>query len=267
MKVDLHIHTASSDGTFSIDEVLYEVEKNNIGLFSVCDHDTCGTSYELFKRKSRLNSGFIIGAEISCTHNETEFHLTSYAFDPENSEVDKLMKDQMQLRYQNNDRTIRELEKKSAEVCFSEYESYTHEPKRGGWKPLNFLIDMSIIPDLEGYFKYVKEVYKKPVFSKPETVIDTVKKAGGFPFLAHPSAYNGGRRLSFSELEIWTGFGISGIECYSPYCSRADGDYYADFCRGNKLQISGGSDCHGSFLPRPLGVPEITLDMLKLEFV
>ncbi len=109
--------------------------------------------------------------------------------------------------------------------------------------------------------------YKKPEFLDPVSVINHVKHAGGFPFLAHPSYYNCGECMPVSELEKWVSKGICGIECYSPYCTPEESDFYSGFCKKNDLQISGGSDCHGDFLPRPMGVPEVTFDMLKLDFI
>ncbi len=267
MKVDLHIHTNSSDGTFDPEDVIRETKENGIGLFSVCDHDSCENSYKLFLEKDKLEATFVMGAEISCTEGGREFHITSYAFDPEDPGLNELLKSQMQLRYDNNDRTIRYLENKIDNISFIEYESYTYDPKRGGWKPLNYLIDKKIITGLPDYFSFVKGCYKKPEFFDSVSVINCVKHAGGFPFLAHPSYYNGGGQMPESELGNWVDKGICGIECYSPYCTPEESAFYVGFCKENDLQISGGSDCHGHFLPRPMGVPEVTLDMLKLDFI
>ena len=40
MLVDLHIHTSASDGTQNPDEILPEIIKRNIKLFSITDHNT-----------------------------------------------------------------------------------------------------------------------------------------------------------------------------------------------------------------------------------
>jgi len=267
MKADLHIHTNGSDGTFDTEDVIREIKRKNIGLFSVCDHDFVENSYHLYRERENIGVEVILGTEISCTENNREFHITSYAFEPEDPDINNLLKKQMQLRYDNDDRTIRCLTKENSDIHFSEFDQYTYDPRRGGWKSLNFLMDKNIIGGLPDYYNLVKPFYKKPVFLDAVTIINQVRQASGFPFLAHPSHYYGGKKMPVTELEKWVDHGISGIECYSPYCSYDDSSYYTDFCRGNNLQISGGSDCHGDFLTRPLGVPEITLDMLKLNFI
>ena len=99
----------------------------------------------------------------------------------------------------------------------------------------------------------------------PEIVIQTVKDAGGIPFLAHPNVYQGGELMSRDHLMQWRDFGIAGIECYSPSVNDlSETNYYIDFCKQNNLLISGGSDYHGPFLDRPLGNPLITRGLLDL---
>jgi hypothetical protein len=70
------------------------------------------------------------------------------------------------------------------------------------------------------------------------------------------------------ELKKWIEFGIMGIECYSSYSSLQDSQEYVKFCQKHNLQISAGSDCHGTFiLERKLGNPKVTLDMVNLGFL
>jgi hypothetical protein len=72
--------------------------------------------------------------------------------------------------------------------------------------------------------------------------------------------------MSKELLEIWKYFGIDGIECYSPYFeNREDAVYYVKYCKENDLMISGGSDCHGKFNERSIGVPKVTWTDTILE--
>lgn len=38
--VDLHTHTIFSDGTWTVEELLSNAEKNNVTTLSITDHDT-----------------------------------------------------------------------------------------------------------------------------------------------------------------------------------------------------------------------------------
>ena len=86
--------------------------------------------------------------------------------------------------------------------------------------------------------------------------------------MAHPSAYQGGEKLSLEVLEEWKDYGISGIECYSPYLKNIeDANYYIKFCEENNLMISAVSDCHGEFNNRTLGIPKFNIDKINMDFI
>ncbi len=149
-----------------------------------------------------------------------------------------------------------------------DYYSYNYNRKRGGWESLNYLLDKDVVRNLREYFEIIKLSNEKLCFKNPKEVIETIKEAGGYSFLAHPSAYEKGEKLSLEILREWKSYGISGIECFSPYLKNIeDANYYISFCEENHLMISAGSDCHGEFNDRALGIPKINIDKVKLEFI
>jgi predicted metal-dependent phosphoesterase TrpH len=58
--------------------------------------------------------------------------------------------------------------------------------------------------------------------------------------------------------------GLQGIECYTSYHSPAQWAAFRAYCDRRGLLVTGGSDSHGGFVGRPLGVPEIWLRDLRL---
>jgi hypothetical protein len=113
--------------------------------------------------------------------------------------------------------------------------------------------------------KYIIHTGDLAELKSPEEVIRVAKESGGKIFLAHPSYHYRNTFMPEEELKFWLELGIDGIECFSPY-NGGRGDYYIDFCRKNNLMISGGSDCHGMFIPsRKLGVPEVSLEDLDIK--
>ncbi len=269
MYVDLHIHTNSSDGTWDVDQVLMNIRDNNIGMFSITDHDTIENSALMACKLDENDVKYVPGVEISCTYMNREHHIIAYAFDCRNLALLSLLETNQRLRREFNDTTIRLLAKIRPDVDYATYDAYQYERSRGGWKPLNFLFDKRVIATLPEYFQLLKELGQSLVFhADPVSVIRTIQEAQGAAFLAHPNAYFRGDKMPDEELKKWMNFGISGIECYSSYCSLQDAEEYAKFCRRNNLFISGGSDCHGTFiLSRKLRNPKITLDMLNLGFL
>lgn len=266
-QVDMHIHTNASDGTWTIEELLELIIKNDIKLFSITDHNTIENSIKMLSSIPK-NINYVIGAEISCTYNMEEYHITAYDFDYRNTELKDLIEfNQMQIK-EYNDRIIKFVKETDRIKDISDYFSYQYDRKRGGWESLNYLLDNNIVKDINEYFEIIKLSNEKLYFKNPKEVIDIIKNAGGYPFLAHPSAYKKGDKLPVEILKEWKDLGISGIECFSPYLGRIeDGDYYVKFCNENNLLISAGSDCHGEFNDRVLGIPKVNSDKIKLDFI
>ena len=133
---------------------------------------------------------------------------------------------------------------------------------------MNYLLDKNIVENMGEYFELIKSNNEELYFKNPKEIIQIIKEAGGYSFLAHPSAYRKGDKLPLEMLEEWRDYGISGIECFSPYLSNIeDADYYIKFCKENNLMISAGSDCHGEFSNRTLGIPKVNIDEIKMDFI
>ena len=264
MFVDLHIHTNASDGTWDRHESIERLLENNIGLFSITDHDTIENSRIVVDESKEYDLKSTIGVEISCTCMNKNYHLTAYSLDANNTSLLQLLEENRRVWDDYNTSMIRLLEADNPSVEYSKYKSYQYEKNRGGWKSLNFLLDLGLIEDTPGYLDLFDKLGNRPIFRNPETIINTVKEAQGISFLAHPNAYFRGRNLPTEQLKKWIEFGISGIECYSPYPGLVKAEDYVSFCKKNNLLISGGSDCHGTFLSTKLGNPRITLNMLNL---
>lgn len=260
------MHTIASDGTWTADEVLKEIEKKEINIFSVTDHDTVESS-EIIKNK-RLPKGciFIPGVEISSTYKDREYHLTVYNYNP-NEELIKFIKKNDDNRLEYNYKFIELMSRDYPDVSLHDYfNNYDEDPSKGGWKALNYFIDKDIFKDIGEYFHKLKNTGLKLTFNSPEEVVEVAKKSGGKVFLAHPSYYYRKGCMPEEELNYWRDVGVDGVESFTPYAmGKSQENYYINYCKKNNLMISGGSDCHGDYLGRKLGVPEIFLEQLEID--
>jgi len=262
--VDLHLHTNASDGTWDIKETIARVIEKNIKYFSITDHDTFENSLKALKCIPR-NRRFILGSEISSTYKGKEYHILAYGFNPENKELNELIQHNKLVREKYNDDLIDYVKEYEVVNNISDYENYAWDLKRGGWKSLNYLIDKGVVNDLSSYFELVGISKLTLEFMSPAAVIEKIHQAGGLCILAHPSAY-GENLMKQNFLKVWLSFGIDGVECYSPYLENIDdAGYYVQFCEENHLMISGGSDCHGKFNDRAIGIPRVAWGDTTLE--
>ena len=266
-RVDMHIHTTASDVTWTIEELLELIIENNIKVISITDHDTMESSIKMLDSiPDDIN--YVIGAEISCTYNNQEHHITAYDFNHRDPKLNELIQFNQNQRREFNTRIIEFVKQIGKIEDVEDYFSYKYDSKRGGWESLNYLLDINIVENMNEYFKIVNSSNEKLCFKSPKEVIKIIKDAGGYPFLAHPSAYTKGDNLPIEILEEWKDYGICGIECFSPYLrNMEDAEYYVRFCNENNLMISAGSDCHGEFNDRLLGIPKVNISKLRLDFI
>jgi 3',5'-nucleoside bisphosphate phosphatase len=269
--VDLHIHTTASDGTWDCDELIAELRQVKVSLFSITDHDTVKNSRAMLATihtHHEFQGRFVVGAEISCTWQNRLYHLTAYNFDPDNARLLGLLEGNRQIQLAYNTAIMQALSERDGRLDLAKFRAYQYNRKRGGWNGLNFLLDEGIFRSVEEYLRVTRSLDFSITFPDPSVVIDTIRTAGGVAFLAHPTASWRGQRMPDAELDRWLELGLTGVECYSSYCSPEHSQAYVQFCRQRQAAISTGSDCHGTFVPeRGLGQPHITLDQLNLPFL
>lgn len=268
--VDFHMHTQASDGTWLPTELIEEIKKASISIFSVTDHDSIKNVKQVRELAKVNNLTCISGVELSATYNEREYHILAYNFDLNNPKIIERVHKNHQLRYAHHISCIETLTKDYPVISVDEFIEYEYDLTRGGWPALNYLIDKQVVKNMNHYFTLMEKYNLKLVFNEPVQVIKDIKEAGAIAVLAHPPAYTAhGGFMDFEQLNMWKDFGIQGIECYSPYYKNpTDCNYYIKYCNDNGLYISGGSDCHGHLLSsRRLGYPSIEKSQLNLPFL
>lgn len=268
-RVDLHLHTTASDGTWTNDILLQKLMQHNIKIFSVTDHNSIENALKMKNQCLNEELKFILGVELSCSYKQRDYHITAYDFDSSSSELIQLLETNQRIYEEWFNTIVHYASKVTKKFRMDDYKNYENDCTRGGCKPMNFFLDLGIIQNWEGFFKYVVESQAKALMPEAQDVIEIVKKANGYPVLAHPSEYLKGTPMSLSDLEEWFDLGITGIECFHPSVkSQQDNEYYIDFCKKRDLMITGGSDCHGDFgQPRFIGKPEVTTDMVLVDFI
>ena len=157
------------------------------------------------------------------------------------------------------------------EIGPERYAHWAAHRERGGWPTLNCLMEMGLVADYREYFdRYFgpgRPAYVETAFIAPGEAIAAIKAAGGVPVLAHPGAYDpAGRSVLEREdfLDEMVALGIEGLEVYSQANPPAVREFLLAYCRRHDLLVTGGSDCHGDFIPaRRLGIPPVPDEYLE----
>jgi len=266
MRVDLHIHTQASDGTWTPAQLVAQVRAKGIGLFASIDHDSLNSvaACEALVREHGLR--YLRGVELSTTLNGRLYHMLAYGIDLSNESLRRLVESNYRAHEITDLECLHLLKRDNFPIDIADYENYKNNPARGGWKGLNYLIDLGICTGVDDFLNRLFGDHRPmpfPTFPSPAETIATVVAAGGVPILAHPGA----QWLNIQEeiLEDFRRAGIRGLECYTSYHTPEMAQRFVGWCRRHDLLITGGSDCHGDFVPnRKLGIPLIEDTDLRL---
>jgi len=265
MRVDLHIHTTASDGSWTPERVIAGVQAEGIGLFAVCDHDSVGNvaRTEALARQNGL--AFLRGVEISTRDNGSVYHILGYGVDLANPALLAVLAENTAKLEAVDDDDIRQLVQLGYPIDYADYEAYSYDRTRGGFKSYNYLLDRGICKDLHEFFSNIRSQlgHKWPDFLPSPDAVALIHAAGGKAVLAHPNASIPGG-VSEERLEHFRAIGIDGVECYSQYHNAEVIAQCAAWCERRGLIVTGGSAYHGEFAGRQLGVPFVTTDELQL---
>lgn len=267
MIVDLHIHTTASDGSWTPAELIDQVRVAGIGLFSVTDHDSVESLAATARLAREAGLSFIPGVEICSTVRGQSFHILGYGIDHQSKPLRHLLRHNTKLLEQVNEDSIHKLAAQGLPVDYAEYCAFQHDPARGGWKALSYLTDKGLCADVREYFGKLFTAERGitfPDFPSPQEVIATIHAASGKAVLAHPGSDFHGTMLE-ETLDFFADEAIDGVECFHPSQDDATSQRALRWCLRRELLVTGGSDCHGAFVPeRRLGLPMLRLEQLRL---
>ena len=269
--IDLHLHSTNSDGTDTVELLINKVKQLGITKFAITDHNNIHSFEEVKKLSSSLSGGnggvtfnleYCPAAEFSTKLKDTEYHILAYGRNLQNPDIHMMAKS---IKSEMENCAVEMINSITKEDHAERYTDYDYDRTRGGWKSLNYLIDLGLIENKDGFWPLLESHGPKAKYYTPAEAIEIIRSNGMFAVLAHPPAYQEGDCMPEDELTYWKDIGIMGFECYNIYYQNKENTrFYLDFCMKHNLLITGGSDYHGSFVPRELGSLMITEDKLKL---
>ena len=188
--------------------------------------------------------------------------------DINNKHLLELMQHNEDLLAQKDVDSIRLLERDGWAVSSSEFAHYDYDRRRGGWRALAYLVDKGLCSGVNDFFQRIftpEHDLGFPEFPPISQVVDAIHGAGGVAICAHAASGFHGPGLE-RVMDLLRVEPLDGFECYHSGHSKEGTERLLRHCRKHNLLISGGSDCHGAFVPgRNLGEPYVDTEMLRLD--
>ena len=254
-KVDLHLHTLISDGTDSLSEIIENVRKAELDLFSVTDHDSIKGGIMippmLAVIEPEQRTAFVRGIEFSCEDELGKYHILGYGYDPAVPGIAEVVEDGHRMRMKKTKARLEFLQKEF-QFQFTEKEISELLSKDNPGKPhiANLMIQHGYAEDIKDAINhYINKKEFQNEHVRPEDAIRGILKSGGIPVLAHPT-YGDGDDLILGEemekrLQHLIGFGLAGVEAYYSGFTRKLTEELLSLAERYGLYVTAGSDYHG----------------------
>lgn len=244
---DLHLHTSASDGKFTVSEVARLVQRAEVTLFAITDHDTMAALPEAADAAYERGLAFLPGVEISAAADESNVHVLGYGVNPDDPVLTAFFKQMSADRV----RRIAQMGEKLADMglplpmdeIFSSAKASIGRPhlaramvKRG------YANDTAEAFHL--YLKRGRPAYVKRNPPDAAEAISLLRERGAVPVIAHPGEIRLPKERILALLDEWKKAGLMGLEVYHP-ANRGNFAEWDRLARQRGLLVTGGSDFHG----------------------
>ena len=245
IRPDLHLHTVASDGICTASQVARLVQKADVTLFSITDHDTMAALPEAAQAAYDRGLAFIPGVEIS-TEGEEEVHILGYGVKYDDPKLNAFFSEMAAQRHARVAKMGRNLIDSGFDIPLEEVLS------SAGASVGRPHLGRAMIE--KGYVSSVQEAFEKYLgkgrsgYIPRDTVpasqaISLLRSRGAVPVLAHPGELNWPMEKLLPMLRVWMDAGLQGLEVYHP-SNRGEYSKWEALARKNKLLVTGGSDFH-----------------------
>ncbi len=256
MNVDFHSHSRLSDGQFEPAQLLDYFEQRGVGLISVTDHNSLDSWPMVRDLAAKRKIALVPGIELNVQFQGKGLHLLAYAFQPDDRELAKLIRDFQARQREKIAITVKKMASDGFQIDLRAVQStggiflnLHHLFLALSKKPKNrekILADLGKAPTIfqaiDFYFhggRYRFDWQYLDYFQ----VEKIIHRTGGLIVLAHP-----GFDLGFASDQTIAGLkkaGLDGLEVYSPHHDREVEEHYLELVKRLDLLITGGSDFHG----------------------
>lgn len=251
---DLHCHTKFSDGSMSIDDILFYAKRAGLDFVGITDHDTMAGLTRASIVGKRLGIGVVPGVEFSCFDygRGRRVHLLCY-YPQKPDRLEGICARTTEERT----RVGQQMLGKAMQIypITAEHVARYAAGSKSLFKPhiLHAIMDLGYCRRIYG------EIYHQLFDSKtgvcfvdmtyPDVfaVAKTIRSAGGVVVLAHPGLYHSlevGEELAAQGL-------LDGVEQHYPRQKPEELPALGDFIARHGLIATGGTDFHGYYAVNP----------------
>mgnify|MGYP003551190319 FL=1 len=252
-RIDLHLHTTHSDGSFSTRDVMAFAKQAGLTALAITDHDIVEGIAEATAIGAELGIEVVPGVEISSRLGESELHILGYFLNWTDPLLAQRLSTLRDSRHTRNPKIVQRLNELGIPITYEEVRALAGTESVGRPHIARLLMEKKFVTSAkEAFDRYLAN--GRPAFvdrelPEPAEAVRWIREAGGVPVLAHPSWVRtsaDGLRTLVRELKV---AGLGGIEVHYSTHTPSQTTEYLELAKQCDLLVTGGSDFHGVTKP------------------
>jgi 3',5'-nucleoside bisphosphate phosphatase len=263
MRIDLHVHSAASDGTDTPTELVANAVAAGLDVIALTDHDTVAGHAEaasavqaLALSERRLT--VVPGAEISCGIDGISLHLLGYLFDPAHAELAAELELLRTDRVRRANAMVDKLVELGVPISWEQVAGIAGAAAVGRPHVARAMVEAGVVADVSAAFvpDWIADggrAFVDKYSLDPARAIRLVAEAGGVTVLAHPAASSRGATVDTDQIAGFAEAGLDGLEVDHPDHDAATRENLRVLAADLGLFGTGSSDYHGFIKDIELG--------------
>ncbi|WP_037363144.1 PHP domain-containing protein [Selenomonas ruminantium] len=257
-KIDLHVHSLVSDGSFTPGELAVHAKKQGLSAFALTDHDVMAGCAEAAEAASAAGVEFINGMELTADFQGLKIHVVCLGFDANHSAFQTMYKKIRAIKEGRIEDIIEFVRRKGVDISLEKVQEFTYMGILDRYAVMRYLVSLHLYdraqPLWDNYLDPAVVELGLNYNITAEEALPIIHEAGGVTSLAHFHKNIGLGKLESRQqqeqaiVELHR-LGLDGMERFYPNYSAEDAEFAAQMIAKYDLLPTGGTDFHGTNRP------------------
>jgi predicted metal-dependent phosphoesterase TrpH len=256
--IDLHSHSAYSDGTESPSRNVEIALERGLEGIALTDHDTFAGIDEARAAADAAGIVFVPGIEFSAEHDGASLHILGYWVDPTDGPVNEELRRLTDTRFRRGEMMVENLQRLGYEISFERVREIAGDDLIARPHVAQAMVEAGIVAtEKEAFDGFISDggvAYVPKHALAPLDALRLIRAAGGACVLAHPGMWKGSGSVPDGLIEEMAEAGMAGLEVEHPDHAPEQRTRYRALADRLGLVPTGASDCHGARYGFRLGV-------------
>ena len=249
--IDLHTHTAFSDGTFTPQQLMRLAAERGLSTIAVTDHDTTEGWADAGTSADAAGIELVTGVEFSASYEGSSVHVLAYWPDAEDEEFAEELTRLHDDRFRRGEMMVEKLQGLGYPITFERVREISQGDNIVRPHIAQALVEAGVVATVKEAFteELIADGGKADVQKHalhPVDALKLIKRADGVCVLAHPGMWGAQGELPIELIEEMAASGMDGLEVDHPDHDEEQRERFRALAHGLELLVTGSSDCHGT---------------------